>query len=383
MNFTDEHKSNKDYVVCKLKRSSNIDTFVLGMLMNNNIEGVLSFTSLTLDDDCMLSFDTTGKLSLEGFLKNELDKSQILGALISTISLMNELYEFDIDSNYIVFDFDRVYVDKENLLLEFICLPVEVNDGNNLDVIKFLKEIILSVNFTQAEGVGYVAEILSVLNLKDPISNAALLSKLIEMKSNDREVVVEKVMVEKAEEIINSITYEANVDPVVPNEKRKYTNKSPKIKPINCKNQPKWNETLINFFTGKGSTKKVGKNNSPIRRKKLTEKNQTTILNPCSKKHALLVRQNTYEQIPLAYNASKPYKIGTNKGTVDYVVSDNSAISRNHAVFTNEADGYYIIDNDTTNGTFVNDKKVERKYGPLKHMDRIVLANEPFEFQEM
>ena len=63
------------------------------------------------------------------------------------------------------------------------------------------------------------------------------------------------------------------------------------------------------------------------------------------------------------------------------MVVGNSAVSRNHANIIYEAGEYYIVDNDSTNHTYVNGNMImpSEKY-MLNDGDNIVLANEAFVF---
>lgn len=396
VDFTEESKSDKEFVVCELGRSEEKDVFVLGVLQNNDIEGVLKFSSLTLDDKSILSYDTTGKVSLNSFLKEELDKDQVLSLLISTLNLLNELFEFDIDSNFLVLDFERVYVDISKTSLEFICLPVEVNSGNNADVIKFLKEILLVANFSHGENLKYVSELLQLLNHQKQISPRMLLNRVIEMKTEVQKIEEAPSVNERKTRITAYVDQDGSItesevirEAQVQSEKktdevRKNIKKIPKINLLKDHSEQTFGETLKGFFLGKGTPKKVESKNkvSPVRKMKQPGVYQKVAkVQKPRNKGATLLRETTEEKIPLESGGLKTYKIGSGKGA-DYVVSDNAAVSRNHAIFVNETDGYYIVDNETINGTFVNDSKIEFRYGPLKHKDKITLANENFEFLE-
>lgn len=97
-----------------------------------------------------------------------------------------------------------------------------------------------------------------------------------------------------------------------------------------------------------------------------------------SKKSAALIRVNTNEVIWLT---TKELRIGSDSGMVDYLITNNSAISRYHAAVIQKRHQYYIIDNNSTNHTSVNhtvlasDKPCE-----LHDNDTILLADEPFIF---
>lgn len=76
--------------------------------------------------------------------------------------------------------------------------------------------------------------------------------------------------------------------------------------------------------------------------------------------------------------------IGKKEEMNDFVVRNNSNVSRRHACISWEQGNYYIQDLQSSNGTFVNGTKIE--FGNrhrLQDKDRFVLANEEFIFREI
>lgn len=75
--------------------------------------------------------------------------------------------------------------------------------------------------------------------------------------------------------------------------------------------------------------------------------------------------------------------IGTKEEMNDFVVRNNSNVSRRHACISWEDGDYYIQDLQSSNGTFLNNASIDfgNKY-KLKDKDKIVLANEEFLFYE-
>jgi len=70
-----------------------------------------------------------------------------------------------------------------------------------------------------------------------------------------------------------------------------------------------------------------------------------------------------------------------NRG-VDYTISGNGAISRQHAIITKKDDGYYIKDNKSTNHTYVNGQELsEGEEVLLTNNSRIRLGDEEFLFK--
>lgn len=106
--------------------------------------------------------------------------------------------------------------------------------------------------------------------------------------------------------------------------------------------------------------------------------NETTVLG-ASQYNALLVRAKTGEKIYI----NKPmFRLGKEKGNVDYFIGDNSAVSRTHAAIVIKNGEYFILDNKSMNHTYLNGViipgNVETK---INQGDKIKLADEEFEFK--
>lgn len=118
--------------------------------------------------------------------------------------------------------------------------------------------------------------------------------------------------------------------------------------------------------------------NSPNQKK-------TTVLNGMSAiaeqpKKAIIARNRTGEKIEI--NKSF-FKLGSSEdGDVDFVLRGNTSISRRHANIEYKNGQYYITDNQSTNGTYVNANRLNPGVSvPLNPGDFIRMADEDFRFE--
>lgn len=101
-------------------------------------------------------------------------------------------------------------------------------------------------------------------------------------------------------------------------------------------------------------------------------------LETVKKDNAYIVRKGNGDIIHINKNS---FTLGREKAMVDCVV-DNSHISRRHAEFIREEDGYFIMDVGSANKTYVNGVLCEAwQKIPLEHGDVILLADEVFGFE--
>lgn len=105
----------------------------------------------------------------------------------------------------------------------------------------------------------------------------------------------------------------------------------------------------------------------------------TTVLGPSSGvSQTYLIRKNNNERVVIN---TDNFKIGKEKSYVDYVITNNSAISRSHAKIVKKGDECFVVDTNSTNKTFVNGKMIPSNTEvKLSHGDKIMFANEEFVF---
>lgn len=103
-------------------------------------------------------------------------------------------------------------------------------------------------------------------------------------------------------------------------------------------------------------------------------------MQPVNYHFASLTRQVTGEKIELC----KPsFVLGKNPEKSDYAVADNTNISRVHAVITMRNGRYYVMDQNSTNGTFINGRIIKAgQETEILPGDCLMLANEEFIFNE-
>ena len=76
------------------------------------------------------------------------------------------------------------------------------------------------------------------------------------------------------------------------------------------------------------------------------------------------------------------FRIGKENKYSDYVVRDNDKVSRSHADIITRGHRYFIMDLNSTNRTFINDRQIPaRQEVEVYNGDQLKLADEEFEFR--
>ena len=91
-----------------------------------------------------------------------------------------------------------------------------------------------------------------------------------------------------------------------------------------------------------------------------------------------LLRTKTNEKI---YLDKDEFTIGKSATKADYTISDNTAVSRIHCIITKRNGVSYIRDNNSTNGTFINNEElISGNERFLTNHAHVILADEEFIF---
>lgn len=94
---------------------------------------------------------------------------------------------------------------------------------------------------------------------------------------------------------------------------------------------------------------------------------------------ATLIRRKNNETIQISRQL---FRIGKERAKVDYCVPDNNSISRVHAHIISKGGAFYIVDQNSTNFTFVNGNKISpNQEVRLNSGDKIKISDEEFEFR--
>lgn len=106
---------------------------------------------------------------------------------------------------------------------------------------------------------------------------------------------------------------------------------------------------------------------------------ETSVLSANAQPAATFTRKKNGESARIA---KAVFTIGKERAKVDFCIPDNTSISRTHAKIVYRSGSYYIVDNNSTNFTFVNGNKLgSGQEMKLNSGDVIKLSDEEFTFR--
>jgi len=163
-NFSFETQGANTYMVYQMGEDDVIDSLSLGMVKNNRIKGIAPILFTQMDDTKYLKYNITAKRSITDFFEGIVTRKRFLTVFSNIADAILAAEEYMIDTSMFILDLNYIFVDVTSYETLLICLPLESSEKSAADMSEFLKNIVFSTRYDQAENVDYVAKIISHLN---------------------------------------------------------------------------------------------------------------------------------------------------------------------------------------------------------------------------
>lgn len=340
-------------VSCQLEGKEKINETEIQILSGKPLSGLLPLTYTRTLRGLVLQYDVSSMVSLEAFFRHPMKKEEFVAIIRQTVEMLRALESNRLYVRNVLLDYSMVFIDTVTLQLGFIYRPV-LNGSGNANLVTFFAELPYRAVF-DTEDTSYVAQYVNYFKNLKGFSIAGV------------------------EQLVRTI------------EGAKIKSHRPGYTTSHANGLE--NNGVRDGETGGcgGSTalNSQGENNRFVERR--TE--GTTILEECvscgttvldvfegeATAWGWLIRIRTDERIPLT---KLLFIVGKEPSYADYVVKDNSAVSRNHASFSVRDGRYYVRDNNSTNRTYVDGISIPpRKEVEIFNDNKIRLGNEEFIFR--
>ncbi|MCM1543484.1 MAG: FHA domain-containing protein [Blautia sp.] len=297
-------------------------------------------------------------ISLYERLKKPIGKYEFFFIMEQIVDIVQKLDLNALVISDVLFDIKNVYMNETTRELQFIYLPLGKQRAD-ADILAFMESIIYSAEPMQEEDMAYLSRyVYFIRGLRT--FNAEKVEKFIQ--GEDRS-------------IVNTIKNHNIGQSGFMTDKQAdyydhYERKDPEATGL-LNAQP-------DRMDGEEAT---GLLNECQETGLLTDMEETGLLTEAADQFpdAALYRGSTEEVILV----NKPvFRIGKERNCVDYCVTDNDKVSRNHAEIITRGHRYFVIDLNSRNRTYINEVPLPaQQETEIVGGNRLKLANEEFEFR--
>lgn len=314
-----EQKGTKTVVINRLTTPEAINERELNSIASGSVDGLLPLDFEKRKKDSYVKSTITSMLPLRTYVTGIVSKKMFLDLIIQVIQIVKNCEKHLMNGNNLCLSLDYIFIEPRTKEIKCILWPV-VNNQLACLPSAFFGRLTHDLTFNKHEDISYVEEYNQFLRTSNPFS------------------------INGFERFIYELSGKTPANTHIP-----------------------------------GSTSfGVEKRNSDITSGKSGDTGNIAY-DPRKYLYPILIRTKTGQNI----SVDKPrFRIGKEKQLVDFFISDNSAISRCHAEIISKYNRYFIIDQNSTNKTYINGQRIlPYQEMELFHGADIKLGDEEFTFK--
>ncbi|MGN0384128.1 MAG: DUF6382 domain-containing protein, partial [Eubacterium sp.] len=352
---------------------------------------LLKFSIQYINNVPEIYYEISSRYSMQDmFIKRKMMSPDIRSVIMGLERIIESCKEYLLDINSIVLKPEMIFFSREENMPEFCYCPN--NDGDFMDSIREMLQYILTVINNSDRDTVIMAYGLQQICLKENFTITELVDFAVAGIQEKREEIEQDLQDYTDEESCSDYNLR-KCENVAKNKNISDSQNIPIIEAL--KNLFKKKKIISNCNYNKYKTEmdfskqynKVAENNNynvnmeadaaSISYYKLKEPNnedETQLLTikdaSCGLYLKSIDKRNYKDIVPNTY----PYVIGKFQKNVDFII-DNKMISRMHAKFTEESEGYFMEDLNSTNGTYLNDRRLApHEKVPVRIGDKVTFS---------
>ena len=320
----------------KAGRKERINETELSQLARIKPCGIMHVTKTKKDS---VTYTCPANINLTDRLKKAVSKYDFFFMIEQIVIMVEDVYNNGLNVNSVRFNMDDVYINEMTKEMYFIYFPI-VGGQESADIVGFIENIIYTMTPVINEDTNYISRFMYYVRSFHGFNGNA----------------IEKYISREERAVVNVL-------------KNKAVTMQQQIMQQQTMQQQIMQQVMQGSMDGTTVLSDDGISVQQIQQ-----------MQPVNYHFASLTRQVTGEKIELG----KPsFVLGKNPEKSDYAVADNTNISRVHAVITMRNGRYYVMDQNSTNGTFINGRIIKAgQETEILPGDCLMLANEEFMFNE-
>ncbi|MBQ8412938.1 MAG: FHA domain-containing protein [Lachnospiraceae bacterium] len=163
-NFMARNIGQERYLTYTMGEECELDEDVLDYCEENKLKELVEIIYEEDEDYDYLTYDITGKVSVEDFTAQEVNCEKVLFILRNVAANLISLKEQAVHLSYIIMNKKFMYIDPETLDIQFICLPVESKASVVAEFKGFMRQLLANMKYDVDEDLNYVGKLLTYIN---------------------------------------------------------------------------------------------------------------------------------------------------------------------------------------------------------------------------
>lgn len=340
-------REGREVVEYQLQTGELMDGVVLKKCKENMISSVLPTGALFEGGRNYVFSYTDQKDTLRKIFSNGVSAAIALKTFENILKTIQYYQQESIQLAYFIYDPDYIYWNSRTNSAEFTCFPIKNTAFDMQDIANGLRKLLAYAVYGENENGDYVAKLLSAINRGADLET---ILGTVEVLMHAYGIETEKKPVAEPEAVPQAVEQPVVEPQAAP---------QPEVAP-EAVEQPK----VVPEIVPQAVEQPVVEPQAAAQ-PEVTPQPQA-VPQPDAVPHPYLIRTKTGEKIMLT---DGDFVIGKSANNTNYVVTDNTAVSRVHCTIYKKKGAFFVRDERSTNSTFVNGEQV------LPGMDHVLINN--------
>lgn len=368
-------------------REDVLETLGTGIINSNEIPGALPAYISKEGTEFKARYHIANEITLKDYLKRPIGREELTGIFENIANILFSAEEKSIDINNYLFNIENIYIDEETKEISFIYIPVHEYKSHDVSIRGYLKSLLSDISYDINDDLRFFVKLHNYLNddcndikeIVDFMKQVEVLKTTEEVTADLNEVVVNDEVYDLFEQLVNESNeehtedIEINLNEVVVDDEinnlveecMSKSNVDDTDEVITGVDEEPVEEIIL-------ETTIIGLDEYEDCGTMIIDMDEDEEVSP------MLIRKETLEKYEIE---KSKVLVGRDISSCDYAVA-NKSIGRIHATITTIGTNYFIEDNNSTNGTFINSVRLPKMgSSKIKDGDEIKLANEVFIFK--
>lgn len=162
--FTAKNIGDERYLTYTMGEGCELDEDTLDYCEEHDVAELIRIIFEQDDDYDYLTYDISGKVSLQDFMKKTLEKEEVLKILRNVALGLISCKEQAIHLSYLLLNRSFLYIDPDTLGVQFLCVPVESSGSLSVEFKGFVRQFLANSAYDVEEDLSYVGQLLTYIN---------------------------------------------------------------------------------------------------------------------------------------------------------------------------------------------------------------------------
>lgn len=376
-------KDSQITVKSKLAKDEQINARELEILNSKIIRGIMK---PTVEGEKKLSYLSPSGIKLEAYLKKGISKNDFFLVIAQILEAVKSIGRNSFNVNNLILNMKYVFVNEMTHELHFVYQPI-YSSAIASDLASFLYDVAYSVTLALNEDYKCVNDFIAYLKSLQAVSVIKIEKYLLDVypqiyKQVKRQKYGQSEYLgsfKNGKDIYYDMDNRKRPTPLDDNDATSLLEESDADEATSLLEEEEDEATSLLEEEEDEATSLLMEDEEEATSVLIDDDEATSLLCEGPQiSYPYLIRKSSFDRVDI----NKPvFRIGKERSYVDYFIQNNNAVSRIHADIISRNGEFYIKDNNSTNGTFVNGNRVQAETETqIFDGDALTFANEDFKF---